>query len=153
MALMSHLRRQVQLAVQQSSRSSPIMSGTVFRPSSTAASSAASSASPGSTAKNDDTDVTFASLLRNCPFTQMGNPVGKVVVGKVYHVVNDDLYIDFGGKFPCVCRRPSGKRSLFTRGTEVKVMIKSLELSQQFLGFDKEMTLCEADCVFLGRLN
>ena len=49
---------------------------------------------------------TFASLVRECKFTRIGNPVGKVVVGKIYHVVGDDLYIDFGHKFGCVCSKP-----------------------------------------------
>ena len=47
------------------------------------------------------------SLLEPLPqFTRIGNPVGKVVVGKIYHVVGDDLYIDFGHKFCCVCTKP-----------------------------------------------
>ena len=49
---------------------------------------------------------TFASLVRNCKLTRIGNPVGKVVVGKIYHTVGDDLYIDFGHKFGCVCSKP-----------------------------------------------
>ena len=49
---------------------------------------------------------TFSALMRNCKFTQMGDPVGRVVVGKIYHVVDNDLYIDFGHKLPCVCQRP-----------------------------------------------
>ena len=49
---------------------------------------------------------TFASLMRNCKVTAMGDPVGKTVVGRIYHVVGDDLYIDFGHKFGCVCTKP-----------------------------------------------
>ena len=36
------------------------------------------------------------------------------------------------------------------RGSEVLVKIKSLELSQKFLGYDKDLTLLEADCQLLG---
>ena len=111
---------------------------------------------------------TFASLVRNCKFTMMGNPVGKEVVGRIYHVVEEDLYIDFGHKFGCVCRVPREGRRNFIRGTEVgekwmqalqyvqswlpqvRLRVNSLELSKRFLGYDKDLSLLEADCTLLG---
>lgn len=63
--------------------------------------------------KGDHQDVkpvekqqSFLHLLRHSEFVQMGDPPGKIVIGKIFQVVNTDLYIDFGGKFYCVCRKP-----------------------------------------------
>ena len=67
---------------------------------------------PATFSSRTDDNPTFASLMRNCKLTSMGNPVGQVVVGKVYHMVEDDLYIDFGHKFGCVCKKPRLKSTV-----------------------------------------
>ena len=41
-------------------------------------------------------------------------------------------------------------RGQYIRGTEVKLKVKSLELSERFLGYNRDISLLEADCVLLG---
>ena len=54
----------------------------------------------------DDKPVSFATMLRRSKLIAIGKPEGRVVVGTIIETVHDDLYIDFGGKFHCVCKTP-----------------------------------------------
>ena len=52
----------------------------------------------------------FATLLKNSNFVGMGSASDSVVIGTIILKEGPDLYIDFGGKFHCVCPDPEFDR-------------------------------------------
>jgi len=92
---------------------------------------------------------TFANLLRHSKFIELGDFAGRNVIGTIVDVVADDLYIDFGGKFNTVCKRPSHGAERFIMGNQVVIRLWDWELSERFLGSKCDLTLLEADATLV----
>ncbi|RDD36777.1 28S ribosomal protein S28, mitochondrial [Trichoplax sp. H2] len=91
-------------------------------------------------------DSNFENMLRHSKFIGIGKPGKKKVTGHIKHVVGDDLYVDFGGKFYGVVKRPSyaGDRG-YKLGDSVTIRLRDTEVTGHFIGQSRHMTLCEAD--------
>ncbi|XP_066935508.1 small ribosomal subunit protein bS1m-like [Clytia hemisphaerica] len=93
---------------------------------------------------------TFQELLDESPIMKFGRPDNKCLVGKITDVCNDDLYIDFGGKFEAVLKRPEEKANFYRKGSLVRILLRKFEMTGAFLGDPRHITLCEADALLVG---
>ncbi|KAM7540687.1 hypothetical protein Aperf_G00000027309 [Anoplocephala perfoliata] len=91
----------------------------------------------------------FATLLRESTFVQLGNFNQREVVGVVIENVNDsDLYIDFGGKFLAVVSQP--ENSFYPRGSLVRIRLRDPEMANRFMVNIRAISLLEADATLIG---
>ncbi|CAB3397210.1 unnamed protein product [Caenorhabditis bovis] len=100
-----------------------------------------------------DENKSFATLLRHSKFMQLGDFNNRLVVGKITQRIQDDLYIDFGLKFEAVCKAPSINTEAYRSGARVLLRLHDPELSERFLGSNKDLTLLEADATLIRLLR
>ncbi|CAF0984865.1 unnamed protein product [Adineta ricciae] len=98
--------------------------------------------------------MTFAKMFRQSKFVQLGNLKGRLLSGRIVDAVDDDLYVDFGGKFHAVVQRPQTKqRAQYTIGAVVSIRLQSWEMAARFLGAPRHISLLEADAQLVGLLR
>ena len=98
--------------------------------------------------------MTFAKMFRQSKFVQLGGLKGRLLSGRIVDVVDDDLYVDFGGKFHAVVQRPQNKqRDQYTIGAVVSIRLQAWEMAAKFLGASKHISLLEADAQLVGLLR
>lgn len=92
----------------------------------------------------------FATLLRKSNFIAQGDFRNAIVFGKVFHLTNDDLYVDVGMKFHAVVKKPQQDSKLYVRGATVKLKLLDYEITDRYIGAESDVTLLESDAVLLG---
>lgn len=94
--------------------------------------------------------MSFAKLLRQTKFITQGDFRNAVVIGRVFHVTDEDLYVDVGMKFHAVVRKPRQDDRLYVRNSLVKLRLIDYEITDRFIGTDADTSLLETDAVLLG---
>jgi len=107
-----------------------------------------------SSSNNQNAPMTFAKMFRQSKFVQLGGLKGRLLSGRIVDVVDDDLYVDFGGKFHAVVQRPQTKqRDQYTIGAVVSIRLQAWEMAARFLGAARHISLLEADAQLVGLLR
>lgn len=109
---------------------------------------------PSSSLNSVNQPMTFAKMFRQSKFVQLGGLKGRLLSGRIVDVVDDDLYVDFGGKFNAVVQRPQTKqRDQYTIGAVVSIRLQTWEMAARFLGASRHISLLEADAQLVGLLR
>ena len=100
-------------------------------------------------------ELSFDELLRESPLMKFGRADQKCVVGRIVDICNDDLYVDFGGKFEAVVKKPQTTtiKDEYKLGTLVRLILNKFEMTGQFLGDEQHITLNEADATLIGHFQ
>ena len=104
---------------------------------------------------NTAKELSFDELLRESPLMKFGRADQKCVVGRIVDICNDDLYVDFGGKFEAVVKKPQTTtiKDEYKLGTLVRLILNKFEMTGQFLGDEQQITLNEADATLIGHFQ
>ncbi len=107
------------------------------------------------TTVNNETESTFDALLQSSRFlAHCGEtPVGQKVVANIIAERDNDIYVDFGGKFHAVVKRPKRNGHLYTTGKWVDVILEEIEVTEHFLGDSKDTSLLEGKVKLIGLSN
>ena len=93
----------------------------------------------------------FEDIFRRSNFVAAGDPIQDINVrGSVLAIVDDNLYVDVGGKFHAVVTAPMQRKRVYQVGSHVVVRLKNLEMTSHFLGDSKDTSLLEAEEELLG---
>ena len=112
------------------------------------------SSPPSPSTSTSKEPMTFAKMFRQSKFVQLGGLKGRLLSGRIVDVVDDDLYVDFGGKFHAVVQRPQNKqRDFYAIGAVVSIKLNSWEMAARFLGASRHISLLEADAQLIGLLK
>lgn len=104
---------------------------------------------------NTAKELSFDELLRESPLMKFGRADQKCIVGRIVDICNDDLYVDFGGKFEAVVKKPQTTtiKDEYKLGTLVRLILNKFEMTGQFLGDEQQITLNEADAILIGHFR
>merc|ERR1711973_178146 len=92
----------------------------------------------------------FEQLLDSSPLMQMESFKDELLIGKIKDIVNDDLYIDYGGKFFFITQRPEKQGDEYQKGTRVLMKLTQYEVTGKFHGEHRALTINESDGILLG---
>jgi small subunit ribosomal protein S28 len=101
----------------------------------------------GASGNEPRSDGTFRDLFQRSKYASILDPVNQNVEGEVLAVVGGNMYVDFGCKFHAVVPVPTspGDGTRYEEGSKVVVRVLDLEMTDHFVGDNRDTSLLEAE--------